>query len=266
MEDWQRKFIEQMMPHALTASQATGIDPRIIIGQAAVESNYGKSAPGNNYFGIKAVGNQPGQSLTTKEVGPQGEYTTQQPFRTYGGMEDSVKGYADFINSNPRYKDFKSGGDIDAQLKALGQSGYATAPNYSNVVGGVARNINIDPNAAPAAPAAAPNPSTGLFGMFGGSSAPAKTPTEMVQNINENGLFGKIASAVGSPIQTQMATDPAAQALQAYQAQSGYGQATGGLASLGSLLMQAGQGQQQRPVQFQPPRRPQQFSGFSFLG
>jgi hypothetical protein len=121
------------------------------------------------------------------------------------------------------------------------------------------------PNTAVAS--SAPAPSTGLLSsLFGGATPSPKTPTEMVQNINDNGLFGKIASAVGSPIQTQMATDPAAQALQAYQAQSGYGQATGGLASLGSLLMQAGQGQQQRPVQFQPPRRPQQFSGFSFLG
>lgn len=120
--------------------------------------------------------------------------------------------------------------------------------------------------AAPVAPAAAPNPSTGLLGLFGGSTPSPKTPTEMVQNINDNGLFGKIASAVGSPIQTQMATDPAAQALQAQQAQSSYNQGAGGLASLGSLLMQAGQGQQAKPVHFEPFRRPQQFAGFSFLG
>ena len=73
MADYRQQFIEQMMPHAMEASRRTGVDPRIILGQAAIESNYGKSAPGNNYFGIKSVGQQPGQVLATKEVGPQGE-------------------------------------------------------------------------------------------------------------------------------------------------------------------------------------------------
>jgi hypothetical protein len=121
------------------------------------------------------------------------------------------------------------------------------------------------PNTAVAS--SAPSPSTGLLAsLFGGSSAPVKTPTEIVQNINNNGLYGRIASAFGSPIETKMSDDPATQALQAYQAQSGYNQATSGLASLGGLLMQAGAGQQQRPAQFQPPRRPQPFAGFSLLG
>ena len=107
---------------------------------------------------------------------------------------------------------------------------------------------------------------TGLLSSMKNAYTSPTNPTAMVQNINENGLFGKIASAVGSPIETKMSDDPATQALQAYQAQSGYNQATGGLASLGGLLMQAGAGQQQRPVQFQPPRRPQPFAGFSLLG
>lgn len=162
MADYRQQFIEQMMPHAMEASRRTGVDPRIIIGQAAIESNYGKSAPGNNYFGIKSVGQQPGQVLATKEVGPQGEYSTTGKFRQFGGMEDSVKGYADFILNNQRYSKLREAQGLDAQLAELQKSGYATAPNYAQAVGGVARSLPLDGTvataqpAAPAAPAAAP--------------------------------------------------------------------------------------------------------------
>lgn len=241
MEEWQQRFIQQMMPHALAASQATGVDPRIILGQAAVESNYGKSAPGNNFFGIKAVGNQPGQSLTTKEVGPQGEYTTKQPFRTYSGMEDSVKGYADFINTNSRYKDFRSGGDIDAQLKALGQSGYATAPNYANVVGGVARNINIDPNAAPAAP---PVVNTG---MLASGQPQGNLPTFAQPAVQQQTAALQAAKPQGDP--TQWTSGQYA-----------------GLLSSGLSAMAAGAPHQTwKPMAWTPYRRPEHFAGFTGL-
>jgi hypothetical protein len=148
--DYRQQFIEQITPFALDASKRTGVDPRIIIAQAAVESNYGRSAPGNNYFGIKAPAGS-GQSLmTTEYVGGQAQKMPQS-FRTYESMEDSVKGYADFINKNQRYEGFRSGKTMEDQLTALQKSGYATAPNYGAVVGGVAKNINIgDQPQAPA--------------------------------------------------------------------------------------------------------------------
>lgn len=136
-------FIQKMTPFALEESRRTGVDPRIIIAQAAVESGYGRSAPGNNYFGIKSHGQPGGQTLATTEVGPSGAYRTQDSFRTYAGMADSARGYGDFILQNPRYQAMRSASGLDAQLAALGKSGYATDPNYAQKVGAVARGVNL---------------------------------------------------------------------------------------------------------------------------
>lgn len=132
-------FFASLMPAALKASQATGVDPRIILGQAALESDYGRHAPNNNYFGIKG----PGQSLATTEVINGQPVRTTASFRGYASPDASVAGYANFINSNPRYRPLRSAQGLDAQLRALGASGYATDPNYAAKVGSIARKIDI---------------------------------------------------------------------------------------------------------------------------
>jgi hypothetical protein len=55
-EDPRTRFVNQMMPHAMRVSEETGLDPRLIIAQSALETGWGRSAPGQNYFGIKSHG------------------------------------------------------------------------------------------------------------------------------------------------------------------------------------------------------------------
>lgn len=183
--DYRQRFIEQMTPLAVEASRRTGVDPRIIIAQAAVESNYGKAAPGQNYFGIKAPAGT-GQNLMTNEFLNGTMQRMSQPFRTYGSMAESVEGYADFINKNPRYAPFRSAKDFEAQLAELQKSGYATAPNYSQVVGGVARGINIP---------------TGQDGVLTASAQPE----------NQGGLFGLPTMQSPAPQEVIPAPAPVAQ-------------------------------------------------------
>ena len=133
----QQSFVKKIWPFAVTASERTGIDPSIIVGQAALETGWGKSAPNNNYFGIKG----PGGVQTTKEF-INGEWVTiQDSFKGYASLEDSVKGYADFILKNPRYKDFMNAGNIADQISALQKSGYATDPNYGSKVASIANSV-----------------------------------------------------------------------------------------------------------------------------
>jgi len=162
------EFVSTLMPLAQEASAKTGVDPRIIVAQAALESGWGRSAPGNNLFGIKSHGQAGGNTLPTTEVVNGQPVREQASFRAYPTQADSVNGYADFINTNPRYAGLKGAQGMDAQLAALQQSGYATDPNYGAKVGQIARGL---PGGAPApgpAPAAAPMQTaqaTGLQGM-----------------------------------------------------------------------------------------------------
>lgn len=181
-------FITSIWPHVLQASQATGIDPRIIAAQAALESGYGRHAPGNNLFGIKSHGQSGGNTLATTEVVNGQPVRTSASFRAYDSPADSVMGYADFINANPRYGPLKRAQGLDAQLAALQASGYATDPNYSQKVGSIARSID-GVTSAPLPDVLSPeaadfvrnNPQPGGYGegierMVSGPANPASNP------------------------------------------------------------------------------------------
>lgn len=142
-------FIAAMMPHAQRVSERTGLDPRLVIAQAAQETGWGRSAPGNNYFGIKSHGKPGGNTMATNEVVNGQTVRINDSFRGYGDMGESADGYAEFLRTNPRYKPMLSAGDLDGQLSALGQSGYATDPNYASSVGSIARSISLPSAAAP---------------------------------------------------------------------------------------------------------------------
>jgi hypothetical protein len=127
-------FYNTYLPYAQDASQRTGLDPRLILAQAALESGWGKHAPGNNMFGIKSHGQAGGNKLATTEYGPNGAYRTSDSFRAYDNPGASFGGYADFMLNNPRYKDTMGAQGLEAQAAALGKSGYATDPNYGATV------------------------------------------------------------------------------------------------------------------------------------
>jgi len=136
-------FIQEMLPHAMRVSKETGIDPRLVIAQAAQETGWGRSAPNNNYFGIKSHGKPGGVRMSTSEHVNGQDVTIQDSFRGYDGMGQSADDYAAFLKSNPRYSEMLSAVGLDSQVSALGRSGYATDPNYSTSVGSIANSIKL---------------------------------------------------------------------------------------------------------------------------
>lgn len=157
------EFVNALLPAAIEESKRTGIDPRIIVAQAAQETGWGRSAPGNNFFGIKSHGKGGGQNLTTHEVINGRRVKINDSFRTFNSPADSVRGYGDFMLQNPRYRSMRAAQGLDSQLEALGASGYATDPQYAASVGSIARGIQIPdgigaasystPSASPVSPA-----------------------------------------------------------------------------------------------------------------
>lgn len=139
-------FVDRLMPAALKASEKTGVHPHLILAQAALESGWGKHAPGNNYFGIKG----PGQVLDTKEQGATGLYNTRDSFRKYESPEHSVEDYANFIMSNSRYRPVREARTLDEQIEAMGRSGYATDRDYTAKLRSIANSLSG--NATPFTP------------------------------------------------------------------------------------------------------------------
>lgn len=152
------EFVNSIMPMAQEASAKTGLDPRLIVAQAALESGWGKSAPGNNLFGIKSHGMPGGNTMATTEVVNGQPVTVQDSFRAYASPADSVKGYADFMTQNPRYEPVRAAQGLEAQVAALGKSGYATDPAYAQKVMQIAQSLPAPAASSPTAPRPAINP------------------------------------------------------------------------------------------------------------
>ena len=135
------QFIQSMLPHAQSASEHSGIPAKFMIGQAALESGWGKheikTADGrtsHNLFGIKADANWTGKtvsSVTTEYVDGIKQYKVEK-FRAYDSYSEAFKDYAKLISQNPRYQQaMHNTHNASAYANALQRAGYATDPHYS---------------------------------------------------------------------------------------------------------------------------------------
>ena len=181
------QFYAQYLPYAQSVSQRTGLDPRLVLAQSALETGYGKSAPNMNFFGIKSHGRKGGSTLSTQEF--EGGRMVQQPasFRGYETPEQSFTDYADFITSNPRYKGVLEADGLEAQIAAMAKSGYATDPDYGSKLASIASRF--DPN-SPKVIAAE------TMGLLGKGPQTATTGTQgaapMMQEEKPRGLLGSL--------------------------------------------------------------------------
>jgi flagellar protein FlgJ len=135
-----RSFQDKLGADAEAASKATGIPAKFMLGQAALESGWGKrelknadGSASHNLFGIKAGPGWTGKvatAVTTEYVNgvPQ---TRVEKFRAYDSYADGFKDYAKLLTNNPRYeKVLASGGDASSFAHGLQRAGYATDPHY----------------------------------------------------------------------------------------------------------------------------------------
>lgn len=89
----QQEFIDRIAPHAQELQKGYGILPSIILGQAILESDWGKSTLAseyNNLFGIKAFGHSKKVTLDTQEFYNEQWVTIQGDFRVYDSWEESM--------------------------------------------------------------------------------------------------------------------------------------------------------------------------------
>jgi flagellum-specific peptidoglycan hydrolase FlgJ len=125
------EFAQRMIPAAVKAAGGDQEEALVMTAQAALETGWGKSAPGNNYFGIKGG---TGPQLSTTEVDPFGNpYSTKAAFRQYGSLEESAAGRQQFLTENPRYAKagYFAARTAEEKADALQRAEYATDPQYA---------------------------------------------------------------------------------------------------------------------------------------
>ncbi|MCS3506165.1 flagellar assembly peptidoglycan hydrolase FlgJ [Achromobacter sp. AGC78] len=139
-------FVSKMSRAANLASQESGVPARLIMGQAALESGWGKreikhpdGSTSYNLFGIKAGGSWKGQvvNVLTTEYEDGVAKKVTQPFRAYASYEESFSDYARLIGNSPRYEAVtQARNEIDAARK-IQDAGYATDPRYAQKLIGI---------------------------------------------------------------------------------------------------------------------------------
>ena len=139
--DHVQAFQDKLAAHANEAARATGIPAKFMLGQAALETGWGKreirgadGSSSHNLFGIKATGNWTGKTVevaTTEYVNGVAQKKMEK-FRAYDSYADSFRDYASLLKNNPRYQNvIASGKDASAFAQGLQAAGYATDPNYA---------------------------------------------------------------------------------------------------------------------------------------
>ena len=151
-ENFQQDFVKKLMPHAMQASAETGIPAHLMVGQAALESGWGRreikmadGANSHNLFGVKAGASWNGKvaEVTTTEYHHGVANKQVEKFRAYDSYADAFKDYANMLSSNPRYGEvLKQGNNAQGFANALQQAGYATDPHYGDKLSKVINSVN----------------------------------------------------------------------------------------------------------------------------
>lgn len=158
-------FVQTYLPFAVMTEKKTGIAAKVTLTQAAVESAWGEAAPGNMFFGVKdndgINGNE--QLIRTTEYSSRNDlkfpviisvtpvvragrkmykYIVKDYFRAYKTPEESFTDHANFYFRNPRYaKALKVKNDPSRFFEEIAKAGYATAPNYADILKSVLKTV-----------------------------------------------------------------------------------------------------------------------------
>lgn len=153
-------FVATMLPLAKDAAARIGVDPTVLVAQAALETGWGKSvmrqqdgSSSHNLFGIKAQGDWQGPEARaiTSEFRDGQMVKETADFRSYDSYSDSFHDLVNLLQSNNRYQGvLKSADNPEQFVKELQKAGYATDPDYASKISQIAKQMKSYQNYAAA--------------------------------------------------------------------------------------------------------------------
>ncbi|MBA3536707.1 MAG: glucosaminidase domain-containing protein [Tatlockia sp.] len=136
-------FVKSAWPYAKRAGELLGLDPRILLAQAALETGWGqfvtKDAKGlssNNLFNIKSsLTDRDTVQCQTTEYLANRAVKINASFRKYPSIANSFNDYVNLIQGNLRYEHaLANTGNPKRYINELHRAGYATDPLYASKI------------------------------------------------------------------------------------------------------------------------------------
>lgn len=141
-------FLDQIVPAARTSHRTSGIPASFTLAQAALESSWGASRlarQGFNLFGVKAdrAWRGPTISMDTREVFNGKAVMVPALWRQYGSWADCLADRVEFFKRNPRYAACFKETTGPGWCHAVAAAGYATDPEYANLLLSMIKGRNL---------------------------------------------------------------------------------------------------------------------------
>jgi len=137
-------FVTNLWPLAVQAGNELGVDPKVILAQAALETGWGSGiqqttdgSSSHNLFNIKAGSKWTGNTVAVNadEIINNQLVKEKSHFRVYESHADSFSDYVALLKNNSRYYNvLKQANDSFAYVKGLQDAGYATDPLYAEKI------------------------------------------------------------------------------------------------------------------------------------
>jgi flagellar protein FlgJ len=133
------EFVETLLPFSKKAGKELGIDPKLILAQAALETNWGRSIPKHkdgsssfNMFGLTGQ-SQLGNSvkLRTKEFKGNKPYHRFASFRAYMSFSECFSDYVRILSTERYQRKIQDAKTAHEVARGIQRAGFATDPNYA---------------------------------------------------------------------------------------------------------------------------------------
>lgn len=141
------EFIDSVAADAVRSQRETGVPASVVLAQAILESNWGKSGlaqEAHNYFSIKGEGPAGHVRMRTREVFHGRSTYVYADFRRYHDATESFVDHGQFLRDNPRYAPCFRARSTAEFCRQLQKCGYATDPKYATLLQSIIRSNDLE--------------------------------------------------------------------------------------------------------------------------
>ncbi|OYN89605.1 hypothetical protein CGZ92_02480 [Parenemella sanctibonifatiensis] len=184
------RYIAAVAPMAQQGRRDHGVPASVSIAQSILESGWGTSSLavyGQAYFGIKCNTSNAGSPYQSgcmnknslEYYDPANPVSEVSAFRIYKEAGDSFKDHGHFLRNNRRYAAAFSTNNPDDFIRAVHRAGYATDPNYANLIIGLMQRYDLyryDRESASTTPVRVDGAIGDKYAQVGGASSALGVP------------------------------------------------------------------------------------------